>query len=302
MWADMMQHLESWFKYPYNEWGMTLIGIGLGIAFGAFWLVGHWPPLFRKHWLWGIAVVSAFLTLLAIVFVQIPLQTWAGDAIRHFWTQAVITDWLFLLAIPQILVSGLVQEGAKMVPMVLWWWRSSTNITPRLGMAIGAVAGAGFGIFEAVWVHLKVFNAGWTWQAYQTDGFIAIAGFWERFFSVGFHIAASALVGYGLAKGNGWQFYLIAAGLHALFNYIVVFYQKGMLTIVQVETYVAVFAVIITAVVFWLNRTRRGEEEINGDDSGIYEGTKEEIAAGQTVEKLISKRVVDEDENNGIEN
>ena len=94
----------------------------------------------------------------------------------------------------------------------------------------------------------------------------------------------------------------ISVGLHALFNYVVVFYQKGMLTIVQVETYVAVFAVIITAVVFWLSRTRRGGEEINGDDSGVDVGIKEEIAAGETVEKLISKRVVNEDENNGIEN
>ena len=285
MWVQMIQHLESWFKYPNNEWDMMLIGIGLGIAFGAFWLVGHWPPLFRKHWLWTVAAFSAFLTLLAIVFVQIPLQTWAGDAIRHFWNQAVIADWLFLLAIPQILVSGLVQEGAKMVPMVLWWWRSGNSISPKLGMAIGAITGAGFGIFEAIWVHLRVFNAGWTWQVYQTDGFLAIAGFWERFFSVGFHIAVSSLVGYGLAKGKGWQFYLIASGLHALFNYIIVFFQKGYLTIVQVETYVAVFAVILTAIVLWLHRTRRHEEEISGDDVTEDEMPGEKVTEEETIEK-----------------
>ena len=261
MWEQMLDYLESWFVYPNNAWDMMFVGIGLGIAFGAFWLLGHWPPLFKKHWLWAVAIVSAFLTLLAVVFIQTPLRIWIGDAMRHFWEQDVIIDWLVLLAIPQILVSGLVQEGAKMVPIVVWWWRSEKIISPKLGMGIGAIAGAGFGIFEAVWVHLKVFNAGWTWHSYQTDGFIAIAGFWERFFSVGFHIAVSALAGYGLAKGKGWQFYLIAAGIHALFNYIVVFYQKGMITIVQTETYVAVFAVILTAVVLWLHWKKTEDEE-----------------------------------------
>lgn len=262
MWEQMLQYLESWFVYPNNAWDMTLIGIAMGIVFGAFWLTGHWPPLFKKHWLWAVAVISAFLTLLAVVFIQTPLRIWIGDVIRHFWEQDVIIDWLLLLAIPQFLVSGLVQEGAKMVPMVIWWWRSDMNISPKLGMGIGAIAGAGFGIFEAVWVNLKLFNAGWTWQAYQADGFIAIAGFWERFFAVGFHIAISALVGYGLAKGKGWQFYLIAAGIHVLFNYIVVIFQKEMITVVQTETYIAIFAVILTAVVLWLNWKKTGEETI----------------------------------------
>jgi hypothetical protein len=47
-----------------------------------------------------------------------------------------------------------------------------------------------------------MFAAGWTTQAIQIDGFLAIAGFWERFFAVGFHIAVSALAGYGLAKAK----------------------------------------------------------------------------------------------------
>jgi RsiW-degrading membrane proteinase PrsW (M82 family) len=260
MWEQMMAFLKSFFIYPGLNWDLMLIGIGLGIVFGAVWLCSHWPPLFKRHWLWVVAVVSAFLTLLAVVFVQIPLQYYAGKALIHFWSEDVLVDWLLLAGIPQILLSGLVQEGAKVVPMVVWWWRSGRNIDPKLGLAIGAIAGAGFGIFEAVWVHGRMFAAGWTLEAIQTDGFLGIAGFWERFFAVGFHIAASALVGYGLAKGKGWQFYLIAAVLHGLMNYCVVFLQKGYLTIVQVETWVAVVAVIVTAVVLLLRWGRREEE------------------------------------------
>ncbi|MCK5182491.1 MAG: hypothetical protein KAQ73_08110, partial [Dehalococcoidia bacterium] len=57
-------------------------------------------------------------------FIQIPLQTWAGQALGHFWSQEVLMRWILLGGIPQILLSGLVQEGSKLVPMVVYWGRS----------------------------------------------------------------------------------------------------------------------------------------------------------------------------------
>jgi RsiW-degrading membrane proteinase PrsW (M82 family) len=268
LWEQMMSFLKSWFIYPGLSWYLMLLSIGLAIVFGAIWLLGHWPPLFKKSWLWAVVVVSAFLTLLAVAFVQIPLQHYTGTALTHFWSQDVLMKWLLLAAIPQILLSGLVQEGAKMVPVVAWWWRSGRNIDPKLGLAIGAVAGAGIGIFEAFWVHSQVFMSGWTWQAIQTNGFLGIAGFWERFFTVGFHIAVSALAGYGLAKGKGWQFYLIAAFLHGLLNYSVIFLQKGYFNAVRLEVYVAVMAVVVTAIVLWL-RWRKTEKAETVEPSEI---------------------------------
>ena len=156
-------------------------------------------------------------------------------------------------------LSGLVQEGSKLVPVVTYWWRKDRSIDPKLGLAIGAVAGLGFGVFEAVWAHNTIFASGWTWEAVQTGGLVALAGFWERFFAVAFHIAASALAGYGLAKGWGWQFYLIAASLHGLLNYSVALLQSGIFTIVHVEIYAAVFAVLVTGSALWL-RWRKTDE------------------------------------------
>jgi RsiW-degrading membrane proteinase PrsW (M82 family) len=258
MWEQMMAFIKSFFVFPGLKPEMILAGIALGIAFGAIWLWMYWPPLFKKPWLWAVAIVSAFLTLLAVTFVQIPLQDWTGEAMLKIWSNDTLVNWLLLAALPQILLTGLVQEGAKMVPIVFWWWRSGKKIDPKLGLAIGAIAGAGFGIFEAVSVHNQMFAAGWTVKALQTGGFLAIAGFWERFFVVGFHIAASALVGYGLAKGKGWQFYLIAAGMHTLLNYSAILYQKGYFSVVQAETYVAVVAV---AVAVWAVLLRWGRKE-----------------------------------------
>jgi RsiW-degrading membrane proteinase PrsW (M82 family) len=260
LWEQMQYFLKSWFIFPGLKLDLMLIGIGLALAFGAIWLLCHWPPLFRRHWLWAVAVFSAFFTMLAIVFVQIPLQYYTGQALEHFWNVITLNNWLLLAGLPGVLLSGLVQEGAKMVPMVAWWWRSGRNIDPKLGLAIGALAGAGFGVFEAVWGHNLVFMSGWTWQAVHTDGLLALTPFWDRFWVIAFHIAASSLAGYGLAKGRGWQFYLIAAGLHTLINYVVLPYSKGQMTFNQVEIYVAVVAALVTALVLWL-RWRKGKEE-----------------------------------------
>ena len=277
MWEQMMAFLKSFFVFPGLKPEWMLIGIGLGIVFGTIWLCAHWPPLFKKHWLWVVAVVSAFLPLLAITFVQIPLQYWLGTAMMHIWDQITLFSWLLLAGIPGVLISGLVQEGAKMVPMVVWWWRSGRNIDPKLGLAIGAIAGAGFGIFEAVSVHNQMFAIGWTTQALQTDGFIGITGFWERFFVIGFHIAVSALVGFGLAKGKGWKYYLIAAGLHTLLNYGAVvrqyiYFHNRFDSLVQIEVFVAVLAVVVAVWALWLRWGRTSEEEI---DSEIEKGTDE---------------------------
>jgi RsiW-degrading membrane proteinase PrsW (M82 family) len=243
----------SWFANP-GGWG-----IGLAIIFGAVWLASYWPPLLKKHWLWAVLAGSAFLTLWAVTFIQIPLQIGGERVLSHFWSDETLMRWILLAGIPAILLSGLVQEGAKLVPVVVCWWRQGKNIDPKLGLAIGAVAGAGFGIFEAQWVHGTIFASGWSWEIVQTSGIVALAGFWERFFVVAFHTASCALAGWGLARGWGWQFYLIASFLHALINYSILLLQSGLLSIIQMEVIVAVVAVLATAAALWLRWRKPAE-------------------------------------------
>ena len=252
MLEQMTGFFMSWFASP------SLIGIGLAVAFGVVWLAGYRPPLFKKYWLWVVLVSSAILSLAAVSLIQIPLQILVGQVLGQFWSQEILMRWVLLAGIPQILFSGLVQEGSKLVPVVVWWWRSGRSLDPKLGLAIGAVAGAGLGVFEAVWAHNTIFAAGWSWAAVQTGGMMALAGFWERFFAVAFHIAVSALAGYGLARGWGWQFYLLAAFLHSLLNYSVVLLTAGLFTVVHIEIYAAVVACLLTGVVLWL-RWRKSE-------------------------------------------
>jgi len=259
----MLDFFKSGFVYPGLLWNQALLAIGLAVAFGAVWFAPYWTPILKKPWAWAILAGSAFLSWVAVAFIQIPLQWWTGQALGHFWSQQVLIDWLLLAGIPAILLSGLVQEGSKLVPVVIYWWRKGKNIDPKLGLAIGAVAGLGLGVFEAVWVHNLIFASGWSWGAVQSVGVVELAGFWERFFAVAFHIAASALAGYGLAKGWGWQFYLIASGLHALLNYSAVLLQAGVMTTVPLEIFVAVVAALIAAGALWLRWKKSAEPAVS---------------------------------------
>jgi len=247
---QMGYFLESFFANP-NIWG-----IGLAIIFGAIWLACYRPPMFRKPWLWAVLAGSAVLTLAAVTFIQIPLQIWNGQLLNHFWSQEVLLRWLLLAGVSSVLLSGLVQEGSKLVPVVIYWWRKGRNIDPKLGLAIGAVSGVGFGIFEAQWVNNVIFASGWSWEAVQANGVVALAGFWERFFVIGCHTASCALAGWGLAKGWGWQFYLLASFLHAFLNYSALLLQAGLVSAVQAELLIAAWTLLVTGGALWLRERK----------------------------------------------
>jgi RsiW-degrading membrane proteinase PrsW (M82 family) len=250
------------FSFPNLSGTLMLVSFGLALAFAAVWLAGYMPPIFKKRWLWVVAVISAFLTWACIAFIQVPFQNWAGQLMTMIWNQKAVAESLVISGIPTILLSGLVQEGAKLLPVVLFWWLDKRRMDAQTGLIAGAVAGAGFGIFEAVWIHNTIFNAGWTLQAVASNGPMALLGFWERFFTVGFHIGASALAGYGLAKGKAWQFYLLASLLHGIINYSAVLFQAKVLGVLTVEIYVAAAAILVSAAALWL-RWRKQSPVVN---------------------------------------
>ena len=251
MFAESLPLFVNWFANP------NFVAMGLAIAFGLFWYALYRPPLKGYGFLWSVMAASAILTLLAVAFIQVPLQILTQQLTGMAFDQATIVKWLFFLGIPVILLSGFVQEGAKMLPMVFIWQRAERYISPVVGIVLGAAAGAGFGIFEAMWAHNQIFAAGFTWASVEAGGFPAIIPFWERFFTIAGHVAFSALAGYGLAKDKGWLFFLIAAGLHSLINYTVVLLQAQLITMMTLEIMVAIVTVAATVGVLLLRY--RGE-------------------------------------------
>jgi RsiW-degrading membrane proteinase PrsW (M82 family) len=243
-----VNYFVSFFQNP-SAWG-----IGLAIAFGAVWLACYRPPLFKKPWLWAVLVSSTFLTLAAVSFIQIPLLNllnWIDDQLyTHYSPSYFVLHRLFYLAGMPLIV-GLVQEGAKLVPVVVWWQRSGRNLDPKLGLTIGAVAGAGFGILQ-MWGVL-----GYQGYAYNFFNPASLNGFLCTSFTVAAQIAFPALAGYGLARGWGWQFYLIASALHGLLHLAwrlfppVWSFPETRLSI-GACVYTAVLAALVTAWALWL--------------------------------------------------
>jgi RsiW-degrading membrane proteinase PrsW (M82 family) len=238
--------ISSFFTNP-SPWG-----IGLALAFGVIWLATLRPPGLKSPWPWLVLLAGAVLFAPSIVWVQIPLQNWVNLRLIRSLGLLVYQDHILFTIIPYVLLSGLVQEGAKLLPVAIYWWCRHWTVDPRAGLIIGAMAGAGFGVVEAQWALNSIFAAGWTWPLAQTAGFMGIAGFWERFFIIAFHTGSAALVGWGLSRGRGWVFYLIASLLHFLVNYLAILLQLNMIGGVQLEIIIAVFTLTLFGLVLFL--------------------------------------------------
>jgi RsiW-degrading membrane proteinase PrsW (M82 family) len=244
----------SGFYFPGISLNNLAAGIGLGLIFGAVWYAAYFTPVLGKAYSWAVMSVSAFLTWAAVCFIQVPLQSLTTNVMNIFWSQDILMNWILLAIIPQILYSGLVQEGAKLVPVIFMWRKIKPPANPKTGLILGAVAGLGFGIFEAVWIHNSLFASGWNIaSSISTTGIIyGLLPFWERFFTVAFHAASSAIAGWGLFRGRGWQFYLISSVAHAVLNYSMVLYTAGYINQLYISVYVAIISIVITAMALWL--------------------------------------------------
>ncbi len=272
----MLEQFRSFYVVPGLSFIMVLQAIALALIFGAIWLIIYRPWRFNKAWWVVIMIVGAILTWTAIAFIQVPLQIWTHDGMLRLMGRDNLMHWLYLTGIPIVLISGLVQEGAKLVPVIALWFSRGKQLDPQTGLYAGAISGAGFGIFEAFWIHNMIFAYGWTWQIVSINGPAALLGFVERFFTIGTHIAISALAGYGWAKGLKWQYYLIAAGLHGLTNYSMVLNNRTNLTHSQIEIYIGALALAVTVYAFLVLRSCKRPAADTPD--------KEMVAAADTPE------------------
>jgi hypothetical protein len=259
MWDAMWEYLKSWFNYPGVEGKIILLCAALALVFGIIWLLAYWTPFLKRPGLWPTAIGSALITVVAMTFIYMPLLYLYTQWLDSSFSQGTLNDMMLLWTIPIVLVVALVEEGAKMIPM-LFWWAGKYKPNVKMGMLIGAAAGAGFGIFQAFQIQNEVFGSGWSWAQVTAGGITALAPFWEQFWVVAAHIAMSAVVGYGMAKGKGGAFYLLASFLHAVLLYIVMFYAKGLITYNQMEIIVAAAAAVLTLVVLLVRWRRRDED------------------------------------------
>jgi RsiW-degrading membrane proteinase PrsW (M82 family) len=252
--------IPSFFANP------SIAGIGLAVVFTALWLIPFMPLRLKSIYTWLVFIGGAIVFAPSIALVQVPLQSLAANwEVGLAGTDGYIRQ-LWILSLPMVLLSGLVQEAFKLAPTAFYWWRSGKNISPKLGLTLGAMAGAGFAFIETQWVLNLIFSSGFNINMVNTYGFAALAGFWERFFTTCFHISVGALAGWGLAKGRGWQFYLMAAGIHALINYGAILVQIRVLTAIQTEIYITLIGLAVFGLVMWLRWRKDEAADEEGDE------------------------------------
>jgi len=235
----------------------SVLGWSLAVIFVAIWLACYRPPLISKPWLWAVFFGGAILAPVAIVITSFPIGYGISKLLTYFWNQQTVDSWSWLLSIPSIFIFGLVWEGAKLLPVGVYWWRKNRELEPKFGLLIGAVAGAGFGILQAQWaLNYFISDYNWSWQLVQTAGFAALAGFWESFFVLGLNVASTALAGWGVAKGWGWKFYLLAGFVYLVTNYNAVLVSHGLVSATQAQFIIAAWALIVVGVTLWLRERK----------------------------------------------
>ena len=243
----MLGFLVYFFSNP------SIVGICLALIFGAFWLAIYRPPVRKEPWLWAVMGGGAVLIPIAIAIAAFPVSIWITQFYKSWLGEQVFSEWLLLAGLLPLLIAGLVRIGLMLLPVVVFWWYKGRNIEPSLGLAAGAVAGAGAGILAAQWKHDYILASGFTWATVQSQGVIALSAFWGSFFEIGWHIGVCALAGWGLAKDKGWQFYLLASFLYVLFYYTEYLVAKELVEPIVAYMIIAAWALLVTGVALWLS-------------------------------------------------
>jgi hypothetical protein len=253
VWENIWQFFTAIYSNP------TVEGIGIALIMGAIWLAIFRMRLGKQPRLWILLSVGALLFGPTIGLLQFPLQSLSMQALFHFWGAEIWQERLLVSEIPAMLITGFVQEGMKLMPVLIYRKRRQP-LPDHEALLAGAAVGAGFGIFEAAWLLNQVFTTGFSLPAFQFRGWQAPFTIIERLFIVGFHTSTTALAAYFLNKGKGSQVYLLVAFFHSVLNYGAILSAAGLLTMVQTEIYITVLCAIMIGAALWLRWHERPAE------------------------------------------
>jgi hypothetical protein len=187
-----------------------------------------------------LGAVGLELTLL----IQPGIQAWYSDLVSFSFSTANTRN--LVLGMGFVLISGLLQEFLKGMP--LWGWWSSRgeesktreeNSLKLIGYA--ASIGLGFGLWEAVRLVAVPL------AAVGSPAFLPVH---ERFWAIGFHVLTPVIMAHYLVRGSGPVGYVIAALLHTALNYPAVLQSFWVVDMITTQALIAV-VVVLTALVLW---------------------------------------------------
>jgi hypothetical protein len=248
---QMFQLFTSFYTLPKASWEWVVFAIGLSLVFGAAWIASFWPPLFKKWWLWLVLVAAFILPTLVIAFIQFPVQALLGQALINFlggFFQPIAVNLItgFVIAI----ISALIIQGILLVPVLYYKLNKAGEFTPRFGLMVGALAGAVLGMIQAYMLFGKLVEIGI--GSVLAANPLTYLAFFERFLGVALFAGTTALVGYGLAKGKGWQAYLIMSAVHFVYTYCSLLLAAKVLNLPATEVILSLLSLAAIGLALWL--------------------------------------------------
>jgi hypothetical protein len=259
--TQMIESFKSFFLIPDIPLGLVLVGLAIALLFGAIWIAAYYPTILKETWLWIMLIAGFLFTAIFTAFLQIPLQYASTKICDIFLSHQNMVTYTLVASVPAMIIASIIQVGAKLLPVVIYWLAIKRNMEPKTALLFGVFAGAGIGIVEAFQVHSQLFSYGWSLSLIQTNGILVILPFIERFLIIGFHIGAIAIAAYGLAKGKWWQYSLVIVALYFILNYTAVLMGTQVLAVGYVELIIFVIAILTAAAALWLRWNKPKQTE-----------------------------------------
>jgi len=196
----------------------------------------------------AVALLGGILFALAVIWIQRPLQT----ALRLWMVATVASTNPALLLLPITVLSGIVQEPAKLLAVLvaraLCWPREMPGREGRRlasdpaadALLYGVPVGIGAGGLEAAMTLSLAL-------ATPASAGALLPVFVERASALVFHASLTGLLAYAWTAGRGWLGLAIAALTHGLLNYVVVLLGTwlGLRGVWLIETVVAAVGVAL---------------------------------------------------------
>ncbi len=223
-------------------------------------------PIYLVYLIFGILLTIPFLRIfykkleIYLIFVMgavmffllketlFPLQKWYGD--QYLIPGVEAGGSLYYYAIFTALFSGLFQEAAKLIPLLLVYFRKKP--TQPLSIALGVFCGVGLGVAMA---------GSLSGAAFQSGGLKIISlGVFGQIVTILFHGIAGAAFGYGLNRGVKYLIVIWPATvlIHTFSDYLLVFQQKAVFDMSIMEFIRKLICLIFLLVVYlMIKRARR---------------------------------------------
>jgi hypothetical protein len=254
--TQIFDSFKSFFAVPDIGLGLVLIALAIALVFSAIWIAAFYPNIVKDFWAWIILIAGFIFTAILTAFLQIPLQYGSTKILDTFLSHQNMVTYMLIVSIPALIIAAIIQVGARLLPVVIYWLSNKRTLEPKTALMLGAFAGAGIGIVQALQLHCSLL---YVMSQIQPVGVFVI--FLESFLTVGFNICTIAIASYGMAKGKWWQYSLVVAALYFVFNYITQLMNLQILGPLFVEIIIVILALLTAAAALWL-RWRKPAKQV----------------------------------------